>query len=303
MNFKHYILTRFNINISFLNNKFPFKDPNNPPNMRILDEDYLEERFNLFEKYTLPSIKKQSNQNFKWIILFHKRTPNKFLNRIKELKKVYNFVDLYLDDHDSFNFSDYCKKHEDISDMYITTRLDNDDIIDEDFCYKIQKYANENLHECFLSFPYGAKLDLNFSKQFDINYKFNHFISMIGSNENTILNFNHAAIDKIGKEIVYLKTKRPMWIEIIHQSNVINEIKDYEVNSSQSINDDNSENDSAIYQLINLKIKLNREHKSYVDENTSIGDYTYGKPIIHKCHGVNVNIGKFCSIENNVSFF
>ena len=45
MNYKHYIITRFNISTRY---DCRLNDPDNPPMLKILDEDYLEERFNLF---------------------------------------------------------------------------------------------------------------------------------------------------------------------------------------------------------------------------------------------------------------
>lgn len=299
MKFKHYVVTRFNIGSC----TFSVKNPNNSPLLRILDEDYLEERFNIFEKYTLPSIKNQVNQNFKWIIFFHKKTPDKFLNKINELKKIFNFEDLYFNDDETFNFSDYCTKHDEKADFYITTRIDNDDMIDKNYIKEIQDYANNNLHECFISFPYGSKLDLNFNKQFDTISPYNHFISMIGLNDKTVLEINHVKIKDEKKDVVFFETEKPMWTEIIHKSNVSNEIKTGDIRKHylrHGISDGND--DLAIYQLISLKNKLNRDKKNYLNEDIIIGDYTYGKPIIKKYSSAKVNIGKFCSIGRNVTF-
>ena len=79
--YKHFVITRFNIRASY---ECKLKNPDNNPMRRILDEDYLEERFSIFEKYTLPSMKQQTNQNFTWIILFHKNTPNSFKKKIED---------------------------------------------------------------------------------------------------------------------------------------------------------------------------------------------------------------------------
>ena len=85
MKYKHYLITRFNLRVQY---GCKLKDPDNNPMLRIFDDDYLEERFDIFEKYTLPSVKNQINQNFTWVVLFHKNTPNTFLNRINELEKT-----------------------------------------------------------------------------------------------------------------------------------------------------------------------------------------------------------------------
>lgn len=77
--YKHFIITRFNIRANY---SCPLRNPSYNPMNKILDIDYLKQRFYIFEKYTLKSIKKQTNQNFSWIVLFHSDTPNIFKNKI-----------------------------------------------------------------------------------------------------------------------------------------------------------------------------------------------------------------------------
>lgn len=220
--YKHFVITRFNIRATY---GCKLKNPDNNPMNRILDEDYLEKRFNIFEKYTLQSMINQTNQNFTWLILFHKMTPDKFKQRIKELKDKFNFVDLYFDDGEKFNFLDYCNSINEKEEYFITTRIDNDDMFPVDYISKIQDYVDNNLHSCVLSFEKGMKYDLNSRKKYECKRKDNHFLSMIGSREECILQYNHSKIFDSGKEVVMLDSDKPMWIELVHDSNVINNIE------------------------------------------------------------------------------
>lgn len=221
--YKHFVITRFNIRANY---GCKIKNPENNPMNRILDEDYLEERFNIFKKFTLQSMKQQENQNFTWLILFHKRTPYKFLEMIQSLKKEFDFVDLYFDDDEKFDFSEYCDYEKENMEYFITTRIDNDDMFTNDYISKIQEYADENLHTCILSFEKGIKYDLNSRKKYEHERKDNHFLSMIGQKGDCILQYNHAKIFDSGREIVMLNTDKPMWVEIVHDTNVINSIKE-----------------------------------------------------------------------------
>lgn len=221
--YKHYVITRFNIRVNY---KCQLKNLDNNPMKRILDTDYLNERFNIFEKYTLQSMKRQTNQNFQWIVLFHENTPDIFKNRIQKLKNEFNFIDLYFSDNQSFNFLEYCNSRNESVDYYITTRIDNDDMFSDDYIARIQEYANNNFHECIISFEKGMKFDLSSQKKYEFERKDNHFLSMIGKKEDCILQYNHTKIFDSGKEIVMLDSSKPMWIEIIHESNVTNRIKD-----------------------------------------------------------------------------
>ncbi len=221
--YKHFVITRFNIRANY---GCELKNPDNNPMNRILDEDYLKERFEIFEKYTLQSIKKQTNQNFTWLILFHKKTPDNFKKKIQELKKKFNFIDLYLEDEEKFVFLEYCNSKEENIKYTITSRIDNDDMFSEDYIAKIQDYANDNFHECILSFRKGIKYDLSSRKKYEYERKDNHFLSMLGTKKEYILQYNHSKIFDSGKEVVMLDSNKPMWIEIIHESNVTNRIKD-----------------------------------------------------------------------------
>ena len=224
--YKHYIITRFNVRANY---ECTLKNPDNNPMKRILDEDYLNERFNIFEKYTLQSIKRQTNQNFIWLILFHKNTPDIFKKRIQKLKEEFGFIDLYFGDEQNFNFSEYCNSQQENIEYFITTRIDNDDMLSYDYIARIQGYVNNNLHECILSFEKGMKFDLSSQKKYKYDRKDNHFLSMIGPKEECILQYNHAKIFESGKEVIMLDCNKPMWTEIIHESNVINRIKGQEI--------------------------------------------------------------------------
>lgn len=307
MKYMHYVFTRFNIKTNY---GCELKDPENPPMLKILDESYLKSRFQLFERFTLPSMKNQTNQNFKWVILFHKKTPKQFLDKIKKLKKEYYFEDLYFDDDELFKFSDYCKKYGENCKYYITTRIDNDDMIDENYIKEIQKYVDIQFKECIISFPHGEKFDLNSNKKYDSRIQGNHFISLVSSDKITVLDFIHSYMWDLGKEIVLLETDKPMWTEIIHDSNVTNKIDENDIlnyknkvlkNQGNMTVERNKKDVFAINQLKSLKNRLNEEKKLYLTENIHVGDFTYGKPnVITFAGDVKLNIGKFCSIGPDV---
>lgn len=53
--------------------------------------------------------------------------------------------------------------------------------------------------------------------------------------------------------------------------------------------------------LIKLRDRLKNEYKSFDSTKITIGDFTYGKPIVHSWgDDAKLIIGKFCSIGNNV---
>lgn len=222
MRYKHFIITRFNIRTTF---DCKPKNPNNDPTKLILDSGYLKERFFIFEKYTLPSIVNQTSQNFEWILLFHKKTPKEFKQKIKQLKEKYNFIDLYFGDKEKFIFEKFIDENNYKNKLFITSRIDNDDMFDIDYTKKIQLYADKNLKRSILSFEKGLKLDIKTGKKYNFNRKDNHFISMIAPKDFYVLGYSHNKIYDSGEKIILLPTRKPMWVEIVHDTNVINHIK------------------------------------------------------------------------------
>lgn len=87
MTFEHFILTRFTLS---------YFEGIGKANLR---EEYLDYRFSLFENYCLPSVKGQTCQNFKWLVLFCKETPIKYKTRIENISHNYkNLIPCYIDD-------------------------------------------------------------------------------------------------------------------------------------------------------------------------------------------------------------
>ena len=60
MQMKHYLVTRWNVD--------------------LFDLGWLQRRQKIFEKFTLPSVEGQHNQNFEWLFISDSRTPDKFKN-------------------------------------------------------------------------------------------------------------------------------------------------------------------------------------------------------------------------------
>ena len=69
MNFEHFIITRFNL---------PIYSKTKSGNISSTETKYLDNRFKLFMNYCLPSIKQQTCQNFKWLVLFDINTPDEY---------------------------------------------------------------------------------------------------------------------------------------------------------------------------------------------------------------------------------
>lgn len=120
MIFKHYILTRWNL----LDAKtdvynFGHKNPN----------EWMQYRIFLFDKYCLPSIMNQTCQNFNWLLAFSKKTDPAILKKYESFKNI-QIIFEHPTNWLRNNYSD---------EWLLTSRLDNDDILEPDFIEEIQK--------------------------------------------------------------------------------------------------------------------------------------------------------------------
>ena len=77
--FEHLIITRFNLNLYA-------RDKHDAPTRT---ERWLEHRFEIFERYCLPSVAAQINPNFRWLCLFDAATPAAYRRRIGGSQSVY----------------------------------------------------------------------------------------------------------------------------------------------------------------------------------------------------------------------
>ena len=83
VNYSHFIITRFSF-------RFKITDPVG----NLFKDDRMNRRFDLFEAFCFPSIIKQSNPNFYWIIVTDLLLPNKYMNKLNYLiAKFYNSDD------------------------------------------------------------------------------------------------------------------------------------------------------------------------------------------------------------------
>lgn len=126
--FDHYIITRFNIHEP----SWRAVDLNNQP---ICNDAWLQHRFKLFERYCLPSVMRQTNQNFKWVILLHHKTKDRWRKLINQYIGCYSAI--YLGLHWLRELQNYLRD-EVQSHWIITTRLDNDDVIYPNYIENIQ---------------------------------------------------------------------------------------------------------------------------------------------------------------------
>ncbi|MCR4800942.1 MAG: putative rhamnosyl transferase [Bacteroidales bacterium] len=217
--FHHFLLTRFNIP---QRDVYP-KDKND----NAIDESWLIDRINLFDIYCFPSICSQVCKDFDWLVFFDKDSPRFLKDKIVIWRQECpQFFPIYVSDYDEFmrfSMNDAICKMMGNVDFVITTRLDNDDALLDKAILEIQSSfvpCNNTIIDFENGFCYDrGKRILCYVK----NNISNQFISLIENKEEvrTVFFYNHR---KWVGNAEYIKIKLPLWLEIVHERNLLNKI-------------------------------------------------------------------------------
>ena len=211
MDYIHLIITRFNIRID--------------EDLRALSEDYLEQRFEIFERYCLPSVLNQTCHDFRWVILFDSATPASFKQRADKIGQQASNIDILFVEP----FEDVHVFYEQLAQQYsaghqylLTTRFDNDDMLNRHFVEYLHR-ALQQQTPTFYSFSKGLQYFRAKETVFTVNFINNHFSSLLEDaslTPKTILGYNHIEISQIGT--IVNMAEENMWVEIVHETNVCN---------------------------------------------------------------------------------
>lgn len=256
MTFQHFIITRFNL---------PIYHATKSGAVSPTDETYLRKRMSIFTELCLPSVKQQTCQDFRWLVLFDAHTPNDIRRQIWALHTYYDrFIPCFFDlaDYPQVDpayermYRDYVAQlqpgeYEPVEsnpdeyvrmlvvpmfvrdcifrfldgkpDFILTTRLDNDDALHRDFIRIIQEDALRGPSFFLMDYPNGYRYDLVKREVIRFHYPSGHFTSLKEPFVKTLYTAQywvHNVVDKVAP-VVHLE-REPLYIELVHDSNVIN---------------------------------------------------------------------------------
>lgn len=213
----HVILTRFNL-----------ATPGREESIRNRP-GWLSRRFELFEKHCLPSIQAQTNQDFTWIIYFDEDTPPEFKARIDQLTEQFPFVPFYTGLFPSDGWHNSVKEvlqaRGIAPEWLLTTRLDNDDALANDYTLRVRNAAEQGvLEKKALNFKYGCIVSGN--RIYKITHESNAFFSLLERYDSEFVTApaiqhmqlaEHARVEQI--------EGAAGWLQIVHGENVSNKVR------------------------------------------------------------------------------
>ena len=220
MNFIHIITTRFNVPTSVWTKTRGGSKP--------LSEEWLKDRFEIFQKYCLPSFENQSNKNFIWLVFFDVNTPRKYKLQIEKTQKEFSLFQPFFV-HD---FEEMHKKaieiipsfFEENTQFLISTDLDNDDFLHREFIETVQQKF-EPKHDFVIDLKRGLQLTKTAENKAFINLFYmvsNPFVSLVEDKNSfrTVLKEEHLKYRNYKNYTAF--DSEPRFIQYIHTNNLVN---------------------------------------------------------------------------------
>ena len=229
-NYSHFIITRFNLNLYA-------QDKHDLPTRT---DRWLEHRFEVFERYCLPSVAAQTSGNFTWLCLFDAATPESCRRRIEGYKaRCPQFEAVYYTAAQAANLTENLrttiaayvscdrKGRKSPPKLLITTNLDNDDAFSSDVVELLQRELRPAPGKRIYSLLYGYQYFTDRRFALKMRYTNNHFLTLaepFDAHAETIISYRHTkAIRQL--PTIYLSTARGKWLEIVHEDNVSNDFR------------------------------------------------------------------------------
>ncbi len=154
---KVYFITRFSV-LDHGHKSFNLTRDNNELDyaVKLFSTERMGEKFEVFEKVTLPSVLSQTNKEYKWLIFASNYLPQIYKERLANLLDQHAQIELRF--VESFKEIGNILKTYPLEKNYATVRLDDDDGIGKKLVELLQLYKDKD--QSIISFPYGNQYKL-----------------------------------------------------------------------------------------------------------------------------------------------
>ncbi|RFC63268.1 MULTISPECIES: glycosyltransferase [Mesorhizobium] len=207
----HILLTRFNLPSIGLESVIRAK------------EGWLRQRVELFDQFCAPSVIAQTNRNFEWIIYFDPASPEWLRERIEKYVQAKVFTPIYRETVSNAEMlSDIRGVIDGEREILITTNLDNDDGLSNDFVDRVQSVAKAGQRTAiYITNGLIRQSDGLYLHQ----YSRNAFVS-VQEPWNAPISCWSAWHTEIGERMPVVEVGgAPGWLQVIHGTNVSNRVQ------------------------------------------------------------------------------
>ncbi|MBR9800676.1 hypothetical protein GYB59_02785 [bacterium] len=200
-------------------------------NVGVVDEKWLRHRFDFFERFTLPSVREQSERRFQWVLQGDGGTPVVWKNRLESLiKDDSRFSVVWSKQSGKRTLGLLPETKEHIVSLcgsethLVTSRCDSDDALGIHFMRRIREAILPVSEPEFLDFPLGRQWGDGKTRHY---YRpRNAFQTLVEPLNSSVLPemaycINHVQSDK-RFPVRELEADTPMWLQVCHDLNLAN---------------------------------------------------------------------------------
>lgn len=213
--FTHVIQTRFNM-----------PSPGRESQIRARP-GWLAGRFELFERYCLPSIAAQSLKDFHWVIYFDEATPPEFRERIEACRRIAAFTPFYTG---YFGPEGWPRSLQGLfperTPWLLTTRFDSDDALAIDYVARLRAAITAARPTAACAFNVTEGTVIRAGRVYAHRHRSNAFASWFepwDAATRTAMSIRHMDLSKAGP---ILQIGGPAgWLQVIHETNVSNKVR------------------------------------------------------------------------------
>lgn len=230
MRLQHFVLTRFNVRYDSFVRRYDWTGA---------DPEYLSRRFDLFERFCLPAMKRQG-VDFRWLVFLSEMTPKDFLDRARAYSRECPSLEVVVVP-DSTPLDGKAKNLSMLNPVldrlapdtthYITTRIDNDDAFNVNALGWIRSTAEDRIAgkeagPFFVVLRNGNSYLAAHGFTQDYSWDYNHFPSLVCPRDvhMQVISISHTKIATLGLPIVVCKSEHA-WLEVVNGTNLVNSFR------------------------------------------------------------------------------
>jgi hypothetical protein len=214
----HAIVTRFAVPAEF-KPRGERDESENPTHH--LDKEWLWQRLMLLDKWCAPTVNRQTNKNFIWVLAVDERVPSHIKSAIAVTAGPQACLTV-VGEEERFT-SAFTRVLESRGDKILSSRLDSDDGISKHFVNTVQNNIEVGRA---LNFTHGLRYDPRYKMFEHRNDKTNPYMSYLSHDGLHAYDLGgHGKWHERGVEVVDYDTKTPMWLQVIHGDNARNQMR------------------------------------------------------------------------------
>lgn len=217
VDFTHVVMTRFNM-----------PTPGRESQIRNRP-GWLEGRFDLFERYCLPSIAAQTapREAFHWMVFFDVETPQVFRDRIERCREVFPFRPYFTEFFQAEGWPRSVRETlAPATPWLLTTRFDSDDALSVDHVARLQAAVAAAAPTERVSFNLTEGVIVENGRVYAHSHPCNAFASWFepwDAAARTCMSINHMRMAEVGP--IRQVAGPAAWLQVVHGGNVSNKVR------------------------------------------------------------------------------